>query len=257
MIQLKGTHSSLEYIQQLFSQNKRAFYSRFDLADVNMILNRNASDHGVTPGLSKEVTETFQINHPLFVRVIAVSRTTSNISSRKMLELLAEKGGSSETIILENPVFQQFMSVFQPDQMREVLEEMTHHKRKLFIGSLPQQKAEELMGTVAHYIETPSSEAYTNINTWWPEVVKHIHDVEMVVVAAGDATHLINKRLWEMGVEIQSLDIDFLANTIREAESRMWINEPETEHGIADIFNDDDIFDDLVYLEKDEKLVRA
>jgi len=257
MIQLKGTQSSLEHTQQLFKDNKRAFYSRFNHADLEMILGRNASDHNITPRLSKEMTEAFQINHPQYHRVLAVGHTSGNISSRKMLELLARKIESTEGVVLENPVSQHFMGVFQPDSIHEVLEELILPKRKMFIGYISKDRAEELIGATAYYIETPAADAYATIDAWWPEVMKHIHDVEMVVLATDNATRVANKRLWETGAQIQSIDIDFLIEILDERESRMWIHDQETEHRMADVYNTDDVSDSLVYPEKESKLLNV
>ncbi|HEY3402522.1 MAG TPA: hypothetical protein VGK59_03985 [Ohtaekwangia sp.] len=233
MIRVKDTQTSLDHVRFVFLHNKRAFYSRFGDADIYMIMGRNAANHSVTPELSKEMTAAFQIDHPLYLRGLAVNHPRERgmvrglfaifKANQEMIEFLDAKFGSVRDVVFENPVFLHYLGVFQPHIVNKFLAELIRPKCKMYIGCIPKDKVEKLIGSVHYYVETPARNAYATIDQWWPNVVQHIHDVELIIPAAGQATRVINKRLWEMGVEIQSFDIGSLVDVADERQTRKWI----------------------------------
>src|SRR5688572_19969281 len=233
MIQVKGTSQSLRDVRHVFQTNKRAFYSRFGDADIFMIMGRDAANHKVTPELSREMTEAFQIDHPLYLRGLAVNHPREKgmvrglfavfRSNQEMTKFIENEIGSPEKAIFENPVFLHYLGVFRPKEVNDFLTELIRPKKKMFIGCIPKDKVEKLIGPIQYYVETPARNAYATIDQWWPEVLKHIHDVEMIVPAAGQATRVINKRLWHMNIEIQTFDIGSLVDVADSRQTRKWI----------------------------------
>ena len=233
MIQVKDTQTSLQHIRSVFKNNKRAFYSRFGDGDIYVIMGRDEANHSVTPELSEEMTEAFQIDHPLYLRGLAVNHPCEKgmvrglfaifRANQEMIDFLNSKFESLANVVFENPVFLHYLSVFQPDVVNAFLTEVIRPRRKMYIGSIPQGKIEKLVGPVTHYIETPARNAYATIDQWWPRVMQHIHDVEMVIPAAGMATRVINKRLWLMEIQLQSFDIGSLVDIADERQTRKWI----------------------------------
>lgn len=233
MIKVKDTHSSFLFVQNAFKKNKRIFYSRFGDGDVFIMMGRNQANHQASESLTREMTESFQINHAQYLKGLAVNHPVEKGMVRglfavfrvdqEMKSFLEKTFDSLGNQVFENPVFLHYLSVFKPQAVNNFFNETIRPKRKMFIGSIPKEKIENIIGTVHHYIETPPKNAYAAIQEWWPEILKNIQDVELVIPAAGMATRIINKRLWEMGLEVQSFDIGSLVDVADERQSRKWI----------------------------------
>src|SRR6187399_58522 len=166
MIHVKGTSQSLQDVRHVFQTNKRAFYSRFGDADIFIIMGRHAANHNVTPALSKEMTEAFQIDHPLYLRGLAVNHPREKgmvrglfavfRSNLEMTEFIEKKIGTPESTVFENPVFLHYLGVFRPQEVNDFLAELIRPKKKMFIGCIPKDKVEKLIGPIQYYIETPA-----------------------------------------------------------------------------------------------------
>lgn len=233
MIKVKDTHSSLLFVEKAFKKNKRIFYSRFGDGDVYIMMGRDQANHKVSESLTREMTESFKINHPQYLKGLAVNHPVEKGMVRglfavfrddtEMRKFLEKTFGSLENQVFENPIFLHYLSVFKPQMVNNFLNETIRPKRKMFIGSIPKEKIESIIGPVHYYIETPPKNAYATIHEWWPEILKSIQDVELIIPAAGMATRVVNKRLWEMGLEVQSFDIGSLVDVADERQSRKWI----------------------------------
>jgi len=232
-LHVKSSIESFEYIISGFTKNKRIFYSRFGDGDVYIMMGRDQANHKVSRALTNEMIESFQIRDPLYLKGLAVNHPIekgmvrglfavfrANTEMQAFLDSKFEKSGEH---LFESPVFLHYMSVFYPLKVNYFLQEVIRPKRKMFIGSIPKEKIEQLVGIIDYYIETPSKNAYETIDIWWPLVVRDVAKVELVIPAAGMATRVINKRLWELRLEIQSFDIGSLVDVADARQSRKWI----------------------------------
>lgn len=223
----------MDNVAQLFATQPRAFYSRFGDGDVYIMMGKDQANHKASPALTQEMIESFNIVHPLYLKGLAVNHPIEPGMVRglfavfrdnaDMQNFLEDTFGALGQKSFENPVFLHYLAVFQPQAVNAFMDEVIRPKRKMFIGSVPKEKVEQLIGPVAHYIQTPAKNSYAEINRWWPEVIKHLNDVELVIPAAGMATRVINKRLWESGVTVQSFDIGSLVDIADDRLTRKWI----------------------------------
>lgn len=94
----------------------------------------------------------------------------------------------------------------------------------MFIGSVPQPEVERLVGEIDYYIPIPRKNAYGFIHEWWPEILKHINEVELVLPAAGHASRVISKRLWELNKQVHCIDLGSIVDAVSSfPPSRKWI----------------------------------
>ena len=99
-----------------------------------------------------------------------------------------------------------------------------HNKKTMFVGGshLKDIRAD-------YYVETPVSQAYKAINSFYPEIVKNIGKVDVVMFSVGICTSVIQRRLWSDGCKVITLDIGSLFDGILGIQSRQWIKETDNE----------------------------
>jgi len=94
----------------------------------------------------------------------------------------------------------------------------------MFIGSVPEIEIQKLFGEIDYYVETPRKNAYTYIDLWWPEILKNVDNVELVLPAAGMATRVIAKRLWDLNKDVHCIDLGSIVDAVSSfPSSRKWI----------------------------------
>ena len=74
------------------------------------------------------------------------------------------------------------------------------------------------------FIETPKTQAYYEIDKFYPEIIKKLKDVDVVVLGVGVCSKVIQKRLWEEGHEVITLDLGSYMDSLLNIKSRQWIN---------------------------------
>ena len=96
-------------------------------------------------------------------------------------------------------------------------------KKKLFIGSVDKFQIEQLVGNIDYYVKIPERDAYYSIDEWWPEVLKYIDDVDVVLPTAGMAGRVINKRLWKLNKNVHSIELGSMVDAVVGLDTRSWI----------------------------------
>jgi len=233
MIRVKDTLTSLEHVRCVFQNNKRAFYSRFGDGDVYIMMGRNQANHDASALLTKEMKEAFAIDDPMYMKGLAINHPREKgmvrglfavfKDNREMRSFLESTFNFRDRYTFENPIFLHYLSVFKPALVNTFLDEVIRPKLKMYIGSVPREKIEAIIGPIACYIETPAKNSYATIDSWWPQVLKNINDVELVIPATGMSSRIINKRLWLSGYSVQSFDIGSLVDVADRRQTRKWI----------------------------------
>jgi hypothetical protein len=223
----------LHHLEQLFRGSKRAFYSRFGDGDITIMMGKSQKLHQFSTSLQAEMKEAFEIESPLYCKGLAVNYPRERGMVRGILapfridaqlqNFLLSTFDLSNRPRFESAVFLHYLAIFHPAKAHAFLDEFIRPKRKLFIGSIPREKIEKLIGPVTCYVATPERDSYYTMESWWPEVMKCIQQVDLVVPATGMATRVINKRLWNSGVEVQSFDIGSLVDAVDLLPTRKWI----------------------------------
>jgi hypothetical protein len=116
-----------------------------------------------------------------------------------------------------------YLSLFHPTLASAFLDEFVRPKKKLFVGCVARKEIEKLVGPVDYYVQTAERDSYSQIDCWWPEVMRLAERAELVIPATGMATRIINKRLWNTGIEVQSFDIGSIVDAVELLPTRKWI----------------------------------
>jgi hypothetical protein len=223
----------LHHLEDLFRGSKRAFYSRFGDGDVTIMMGKSQKLHRFSPSLQAEMKEAFEIENPLYCKGLAVNYPRERGMVRGILapfridaelqNFLLSTFDLSNRPRFESAVFLHYLAIFYPVEAQAFLDEFIRPKRKMFIGSIPRETIEKLIGPVAYYVATPARDSYHTMDLWWPEVLKCAEKVDMVIPATGMATRVVNKRLWHEGLEVQSFDIGSLVDAVDLLPTRKWI----------------------------------
>jgi hypothetical protein len=79
------------------------------------------------------------------------------------------------------------------------------------------------VGKVDYHVETPSKDAYYYIDEWWPKVLDYVDEVDLVLPAVGMAGRVVQKRLWELGKDIHSIELGSMVDTVDDLKTRSWM----------------------------------
>ena len=125
-----------------------------------------------------------------------------------------------------------FAAVRSQEIFIKFLDEFIRPKKKMFIGSVDKESIEKLVGPVDYYVKIPVAEvdeqgvfrgAYYSIDEWWPKVLEHIEDVDLVLPTAGMAGRVACKRIWNLDVDVHCIELGSIVDAVIDKESRGWI----------------------------------
>jgi len=141
----------------------------------------------------------------------------------QLSNFLKNEIGFDDKTIFESYISFHYLSVFKPDYIVKFLDKYIRPKKKMFVGSIEKESIEKLIGNIDYYVKVPSSDAYYTINEWYPNILENIDDCEVLIPAAGMATRVINKRLWNLNKEIHSIDLGSIVDAADNKKTRTWI----------------------------------
>jgi hypothetical protein len=234
LLKSKSTTETFHTLFNLLDTHKKVYYSRFGDGDLFIMMGRNQANHDFSEELAAELRTSLLIEHPQFLKGLPVNFPKEKGMTKGLFEwfyfndelakFVIQKIPISFPVVFESSWFPNYYSVFKPAEMSLFLDRFVRPKKKMFIGSVPLEDIQKLYGKIDCYIQLPRRNAYTTIETWWPEVLKNIDSVEVVLPAAGMATRVITKRLWEMNKEVHCLDFGSIVDAVSSfAPSRKWI----------------------------------
>ena len=234
IVSCKTTKETYQLLCELLKENKRINYARFGDGDFRILMGRPQANHEYSDELAKEIAESFSIEHPHYLRAIVVNSPIEKGMTKGIFERFRDNDVMEHFIttamnvtlpsVFENGFFPNYYSVFKPLEMNYFLNHFIRPRKKMFIGSVPEPEVQKLYGKIDVYIQTPRKNAYAEIDAWWPKVVKDIDSVELVLPAAGMASRVISKRLWELDKEVQVLDLGSIVDAVSSlSPSRKWI----------------------------------
>jgi len=188
-----------------------------------------------SPELQQEMLDSIKINDPDYLKAFSLDyplepgmmqglfapfEEQDFIGKQELEEKLNAIAKPDE---LYNPVLFHYLAVFRTGAYRGFLDLYIRPKRKMFIGNCSKEQMEKMFGPIDFYIKTPAKSAYDSIDQWWPQVEKDIDKVDVVLPCAGQATRVIQKRLWHMGARVHSIDIGSVVDALDGQTTRTWI----------------------------------
>ena len=234
LLRAKSTTETYQTLCRLLENEKKVYYTRFGDGDLFIMMGRNQANHDYSKELAYELRESVQIDHPNFLKGLPVNFPREKWMTKGLFERFYFNDELAEFVIssfpslipvtFESSWFPNYYSVFKPVELSQFLDRYVRPKKKMFIGSVPVEDIQKLYGKIDYYIQVPRRNSYSEIDKWWPEVIKNIDSVEVVLPSAGMATRVISRRLWEMHKEIHCLDFGSVIDAVSSfTPSRKWI----------------------------------
>jgi len=234
LLRAKSTDETYQTLCRLLESEKKVYYSRFGDGDLFIMMGRNQANHDYSEGLAAELRESIQIENPNFLKGLPVNFPREKWMTKGLFERFYFNDELAEFVIKNIPVslpvtfesswFPNYYSVFKPEDLSQFLDRFVRPGKKMFIGSVPIEDIQKLYGKIDYYIQVPRRNAYSEIDKWWPEILKNIDSVEVVLPSAGMATRVITKRLWKLNKEVHCLDFGSVIDAVSSfAPSRKWI----------------------------------
>ena len=127
----------------------------------------------------------------------------------------------SERIFYNSCTFYMY-ATFKGNELRDFVVRNIKDKKKMFIGARKKENMEGLFGKIDHYVNTPEINSYSEIDSWWPKVLKNIDNVDVVLPFTGQSSRVLNKRLWNMNTDVQSIDMGSWIDTYSGIINRGW-----------------------------------
>ena len=229
----KSTSESLGHLCGLLDANKKVYFSRFGDGEIYAMLGKDCLEHAASTTLSKELCQSFDIVHPLYLRAVGINYPVEKgmihglfapyIDNFQLEKDLVSNFSIPDGTEFESQILFHYLSIFKPSELNRFLDRYLRNKKKMFIGGTLKHVAEKLYGPIDIYIQTPPRNAYYKIDEWFPEVLKHAAEVEVIIPSVGVTTNIINYRLWQAGIEAHCLDIGSIVDAAEGRGSRKWI----------------------------------
>jgi len=244
-----STVATFDHLDSKLSGEKRLFFSRFGDVDFMMMQRENigrtlgrSNKTLLTESLHEEMLESFLIEDKNYLRC-----HVSNMPFEDGMDILNLQGNhkageqahkwwnedvkekslsvlnneSKETTFYNACTFYMY-ATFRRELLKDFIFRNIFNKKKMFIGSRPKVAMEGLFGPIHHYVTTPEINSYSDINGWWPEVLNNIDDVDIVLPFTGQSSRVLNKRLWDMNVQVQSIDMGSWIDPYIGIVNRSW-----------------------------------
>ena len=176
----------------------------------------------VTEELQQELYNTWNIidDSYLFAGSLNLSSPFSSDQGQamhnKIRQLFDSKCITERFNFYSHPTFERNF-IYKPEKFLEFCH-LIRDKKKVWDNQSWHNNIESILGNVQHHILTPKTNSYSNIDEWYPELLKTLDDVEVVILASGQSSRVLAGRLWKEGVNKIVLDIGsvadmFIANT--------------------------------------------
>jgi hypothetical protein len=241
-IKTNNMQQTLEHLYNILENESKVVYVRFGDGDFNIMSNTSRCiEHAHSPELERELLESFEIDHPQYVKGAMLNEPTFN-----GIDLQPRNQQENNTIInfiqnkfkvdlftIYSHVLFTYACVHQQDIFLDFLNTFIRPKKKMFVGSVDKESMEKLVGKIDYYVKIPVADvheqskfegAYYSIDEWYPKVLEHIDDVDVVLPTAGMAGRVLCKRLWNLDKPIHVIELGSIVDAVIGKKSRSWIS---------------------------------
>ena len=231
-IKTKNIRNSFRTICDKIETSKPLYYIRFGDGEILAIMRKDHRNYKYNPQLTNELKESYLINHPNYLIAAPINYPYDRYWSKgiyksfswdkEMEDSLINEGLHTKELY-ENPCIFQVLALHKPKLVYQFLEKWIRPHKKMFIGGVPKEQAEQLYGPIDYYVQTPFKHAYEEVDKWWPEIEKNMHNVDVIIPSVGSSSNIIAKRLWENKVQANVLDIGSIIDALGPKPTRTWI----------------------------------
>ena len=217
-IKMNDLQVTFNKLYNLLSTEKKVYYTRFGDGEFNFMADKGQCiNHTESPELKKELIESFIIDDPKYIRGVMIKEPIFNGHQLKVRqnsedELMAINFIESildgkDEVVFDSHVLLTYLAMSKQSVMIDFLDRFIRPKKKIFIGSVDKDKIEKMVGKIDYYIEVPIYNAYYSMDEWWPKVLNHIDDVELVLPTAGPAGNVVCGRLWNLNKDVHCIEL--------------------------------------------------
>jgi hypothetical protein len=258
-MKIKDSWNSLVDLMKRLDTEKKVFFSRFGDNDIMMMSGTDMNNNPLgdreyggnktvySPELSNHLKKSFQIKDPNYLLGVSLSWDDEpgmddgvfrNFNYKGGLANKIKSLGREEDFLL--PVLFHYLICFNPELFEMFVDRYIKGKRILYIGAIPKQKAEKILGPIAHYVKTPEKTAYNELESFWVDIHKIVteNDVDIVIPSCGQCSRVIQGRLWEIDKDFHSIDMGSLFDVFEDRFTRTWIkkvgNRVRRRYGVHD-----------------------
>tara|TARA_Y100000592_G_C5459930_1_gene313440 strand:- start:276 stop:1067 length:792 start_codon:yes stop_codon:yes gene_type:complete len=245
MIKTHNCSDSFNHIIDKIKNNKRFHYTRFGDGDIYMICDVSQYDpewkasavgsvagkynqFKVTKELISELREAYNIDDDNYVVASILNQNEINIlnhDNQRLLEKLS-KTESEKNIILREEFYHHFVFihsfVYNFNFFKNQIDEHIKPLKKMYVGDNISTNFIKVFGDVEKFVKTPSQNSYETIEDWYPEVVKHIDEVDIIFLCTGFSSRVLSKRIWNLKKEKISLDLGSFISALDNDFNRFW-----------------------------------
>jgi hypothetical protein len=229
----KKTIETYNTLCEKLRNNSKVYYSRFGDGDIFIMKGKGEMMHTYSPELQKELKESILINDKNYLVGVAVNYEKEEGMyqgvfepfgyNNELSDYLKNELKFTEDTMFESAIAFHYLSVFKQEKVIDFLNEFIRPKKKMFVGSIEKSAIEKLIGPVDYYVRIDSRNAYYSIDNWYNEVLENIDNCDVLIPAAGMATRVLNKRLWNLNKNIHSIDIGSVVDAVDDKLTRTWI----------------------------------
>tara|TARA_S200002703_G_scaffold85865_1_gene74052 strand:+ start:218 stop:919 length:702 start_codon:yes stop_codon:yes gene_type:complete len=230
-MKVSKTLETVSKISNLMLDNERLFFSRFGDGDINIMSGGKDMLHDYSNELSKELIESFSVDNERYLIGVAANYEKEEHMKPGLFAPFGYNDRLSKTVTqitskknFESAIPFHYAYVFHRNVFDRFIEDHIKGKRIMYIGCTNKDNMERVFGKIEFFVPTPSNNSYSCIEEWWPEIEKNIHSAEVVLPCSGMSSRVINKRLWNMDVNVKSLDIGSVVDAIDGKNTRRWIS---------------------------------
>lgn len=222
-----GWQKTYDKLYNLLNTQSKVYYSRFGDGDFNIMSGISGElYHSYSPELQKELIDAFMVEDSNYVKGVMIEEpifTGSGLENRGnkndeqiVRNFIDAYFFDKDTVTFDSHVVLTYIAICHQNKFIDFLNKFIRPKKKLFIGSVEKEKVEKLIGKVNYYVNVPCEMtkgksgligAYYSNYKWWPEVLKYVDDVELVLPSAGMAGRVITKRLWYMKKNLHCIEL--------------------------------------------------
>ena len=238
-ITTNDTITTYNRLTEALDNFSKVYYIRFGDGDLNIMngsINGNLADKlsHYDENMENELIKAILIDDPNYIRGLGANypiekhmkhgifaphdadKTMVNwLSTNPKLQGLNPK--------FESHVMFHYMACFKQNLFIEFLDKYIRPKKKLYVGCIAKQNAEKLLGPIDEYVNTPESNAYFSIQTWYPKVLDVVDKVDVVISACGRGNAPMAQRLWNADVNVHFIDIGSVVDVTEKKMTRTWI----------------------------------
>jgi len=225
-MRILGVDDSLGSLE-LAMKSKKAYYIRFGDGELLLLAQTIKMTKGNRQENSKElrseINEAMNISDPFYLRAFSGAYPLepgmceglfAPFGYRDDLDKIMFEYLRRQEPFFYNPVLFHYLGVFQPERLKRFIKENIRETKKMFVGCCSQKGMERLFGKIDYYVKTPSKNSYNYINDWWPDVRAHMYDVDTIILASGQSSAIVGKRLWKFEVEAHCIDFGSIVDPV-------------------------------------------